>query len=197
MFNCVFVSLQCGILGQVWYLIVSIPDLSRLSYFVTFQCGVLGQLWCLILSRPDLCPFYFNGEILAFVNRLEIFNYALYVHALTNSCVVVTHVHLYPCICFQCKTESESKRSIYLQYFPRKIYYYDYSIYIMIKVIKFVVLTIHCLTMFKNKQSKSGCKDQESIQSSTTLDPGYQWESDKLTVRHHKQEPRDQPFPSR
>ena len=26
------------------------------------------------------------------------------------------------------------------------------------------------------------CKDQESIQSSTTPDPGYQWESDKLTV---------------
>ena len=27
-----------------------------------------------------------------------------------------------------------------------------------------------------------GCKDQESIQSSTTPDPGYQWESDKLTL---------------
>ena len=30
-----------------------------------------------------------------------------------------------------------------------------------------------------------------------TPDPGYQWESDKLTVRHHKREPRGQPFPSR
>ena len=29
-------------------------------------------------------------------------------------------------------------------------------------------------------------KDQESIQSSTTPDPGYQWESNKLTIRHHK-----------
>ena len=27
MLNCVFVTFQCGILGQVWYLIVSIPDL--------------------------------------------------------------------------------------------------------------------------------------------------------------------------
>ena len=27
-----FVTFLCGILGQVWYLIVSIPDLSRLSY---------------------------------------------------------------------------------------------------------------------------------------------------------------------
>ena len=45
--------------------------------------------------------------------------------------------------------------------------------------------------------SKLGCKDQESMQSSNTPDPGYQWESDKLTVRHHKRETRDQPFPSR
>ena len=34
MFNCVFVTFPCGILGQVWYLIVSIPDLYSLSYFV-------------------------------------------------------------------------------------------------------------------------------------------------------------------
>ena len=32
MFNCVFVTFPCGILGQVGYLIVSIPDLCRLSY---------------------------------------------------------------------------------------------------------------------------------------------------------------------
>ena len=35
MFNCVFVTFPCGILGQVWYLIVSIPDGCRLSYFET------------------------------------------------------------------------------------------------------------------------------------------------------------------
>ena len=52
-------------------------------------------------------------------------------------------------------------------------------------------------TMIRRDQSKSGCKDQKSIQSSTTFDPGYQWESDKLTVKHHKWEPRGQPFPSR
>ena len=33
MFNCVSVIFPYGILGQVWYLIVSIPDLCRLSYF--------------------------------------------------------------------------------------------------------------------------------------------------------------------
>ena len=37
MFNCVFVTFPCGILGQVWYLIVSIPDLCRLSYFYNIQ----------------------------------------------------------------------------------------------------------------------------------------------------------------
>ena len=39
-------------------------------------------------------------------------------------------------------------------------------------------------------QSKKEGKDQESIQSSTTPDPGYQWESDNVTIRHHKREPR-------
>ena len=34
MFNCVFVTFPCGILGQVWYLIESIPDLCHLSYLV-------------------------------------------------------------------------------------------------------------------------------------------------------------------
>ena len=41
MFNCVFVTFPCDILGQVWYLIVSIPDLCRLSYFYAipnFMC---------------------------------------------------------------------------------------------------------------------------------------------------------------
>ena len=29
-------------------------------------------------------------------------------------------------------------------------------------------------------------KDQKSTQSSTTPDPGHQWESDNFTIRHHK-----------
>ena len=41
-------------------------------------------------------------------------------------------------------------------------------------------------------QIKKDGKVQESIQSSTTPDPGYQWESDKLLVRHHKRQPRGQ-----
>ena len=30
---CIFVTFPSGNLGQVWYLIVSFPDLCRLSYF--------------------------------------------------------------------------------------------------------------------------------------------------------------------
>ena len=30
---CIFVTFPCGILGQVWYMIVSFPDLCPLSYF--------------------------------------------------------------------------------------------------------------------------------------------------------------------
>ena len=34
MFNCVFVTFPSGILGQVWYLIVLIPDLLPLFYLL-------------------------------------------------------------------------------------------------------------------------------------------------------------------
>ena len=44
---------------------------------------------------------------------------------------------------------------------------------------------------------KKESKDQVSIQSSATPDPGYQWESNKLKIRHYKRGPRGQPFPSR
>ena len=36
MFNCVFLTFPCGILGQVWYLIVSFPNICRLSYLDVF-----------------------------------------------------------------------------------------------------------------------------------------------------------------
>ena len=33
LFSCVFVTFQYDVLGQVWYLIVSIPDLRLLPYY--------------------------------------------------------------------------------------------------------------------------------------------------------------------
>ena len=40
------------------------------------------------------------------------------------------------------------------------------------------------------------CKDKESIQSSTTPDPGYQRESDKLTVDTTNESQEVSPFPA-
>ena len=36
---CIFVTFPCGILGQVWYLIVSFPDLWRPFYFGKVKLG--------------------------------------------------------------------------------------------------------------------------------------------------------------
>ena len=44
--------------------------------------------------------------------------------------------------------------------------------------------------MIVNFKSKKEDKYQESIQSSTTPDQGYQWESDSVTNIHKKREPR-------
>ena len=47
-FNCVFVTFPCGILGQVWYLIVSIPDLCHFSILnsnaMLFNCKRVVQV---------------------------------------------------------------------------------------------------------------------------------------------------------
>ena len=49
--------------------------------------------------------------------------------------------------------------------------------------------------LYASQSTKEG-KDQKPIQSGTTPDPGYQWESTKLTISHHKREQRGQSFPS-
>ena len=46
-------------------------------------------------------------------------------------------------------------------------------------------------------RKKTKVKNQKSIRSSTTPDPGYQYESVNVTIRHHRREPRGPPFPSR
>ena len=55
----------------------------------------------------------------------------------------------------------------------------------------------HSTTEPLRSQIKKEGKDQKLIQSSTTPDPGYQWKSNKLTIRHPKREPRGQLFTSR
>ena len=56
MFKCVFVTFPCGILGQVWYLIVSIPDLCHFSYFVPVSFCPSGLLSRVFFVLFGLCP---------------------------------------------------------------------------------------------------------------------------------------------
>ena len=51
MFSCVFVTFLCGVLGQVCYLVVSIPNLCLLSYFVESR-GLLSDSTCVLKAEP-------------------------------------------------------------------------------------------------------------------------------------------------
>ena len=52
MFNCVFVTFQCGILGQVWFLIVSIPGLEVIKLEFILILKIKHNIWLL----ADRCP---------------------------------------------------------------------------------------------------------------------------------------------
>ena len=47
---CEFVTFPCGIVGQVWYLIVSIPDLCTLTYFSWVLISIKGRSTTLQLN---------------------------------------------------------------------------------------------------------------------------------------------------
>ena len=59
-----------GILGQVWYLIVSFPDLCNLTYFVTFEVletNLMNWIRLLLFSRSGLIMFPDrNGDVWIF-----------------------------------------------------------------------------------------------------------------------------------
>ena len=44
MFSCVFVTFPCGVLCQVWYMIVPIPDLCLLTYFNSAKQSSLSSV---------------------------------------------------------------------------------------------------------------------------------------------------------
>ena len=52
---CIFVTLPCGDLGQVWCLIVSFPDLCHLSYFYSHPTSQV------IIRMVKLCIIEFFG----------------------------------------------------------------------------------------------------------------------------------------
>ena len=49
MFSCVFVNFRCGVMGQVWYLIVYISDLCLyLIYHLFIKERHVGNIFCLL-----------------------------------------------------------------------------------------------------------------------------------------------------
>ena len=82
MFSCVFVTFPYGVLGQVWYLIVSIPDRCLLPYFVIYRSskspwplflgeGGPGHFHCMNffiihvpVVKPSFISFYNTSESL-------------------------------------------------------------------------------------------------------------------------------------
>ena len=66
-FFCVFVTFLCGVLGQMMYLIVSIPDLCLLTYFYNFNI-------CYTYRKNGLCMPY---EIIIHKNLHYIFQQGL------------------------------------------------------------------------------------------------------------------------
>ena len=74
MLNCVCVTFQCGILGQVWYFIVSIPDLCRVSYF---ECHHVMKFW-LGVCISFTSKFYFSQNDMCFYFLKQSFSYSIF-----------------------------------------------------------------------------------------------------------------------
>ena len=57
-----FVSVHCCLVVTAWKGLTSCLSFVMFNYvFVTFPCGILGQVRNLIVSIPDLCNIsYFN-----------------------------------------------------------------------------------------------------------------------------------------
>ena len=53
----VFLSVHCSLVVTCWERADLLTILCVMFYcdFVTFPCGVLGQVWCLVVSISDLC----------------------------------------------------------------------------------------------------------------------------------------------
>ena len=73
----------------------------------------------------------------------------------------------------------------------------EFSLYISVTKPLLIILADSQIPFQFHIESKKEGKDQESIHSSNTADPGYQWERDNVTIRYHKRESIGQPFPSR
>ena len=56
-----FASVRCYLVATCWEradLLALVGDVYCI--FVTLPCGILGQVCCLIVSFPDLCRFHYD-----------------------------------------------------------------------------------------------------------------------------------------
>ena len=107
MFYCGFVSFPCGVLGQVWCLIVSISDLCLLSYFL-YEAS-LDIILCIeqrvdqtTQAGPHLCcsyatnsRFFATRRVLKHLPLLIIFSYDVQLAA-SKTCLVSGSVYQLP-----------------------------------------------------------------------------------------------------
>ena len=78
--NCEFVTFPFGILGQVWYLNVSIPDLCRVSYFNSLHAGAFYANFIQMYSlKYYLCLYETISESAKFINRKRNANFPVIV----------------------------------------------------------------------------------------------------------------------
>ena len=62
----VFLSIHCSLVVTCWERAELLDLLYVMFYcvFVTFPCGILGQVWCMIASNPDICLLsYFQSNL--------------------------------------------------------------------------------------------------------------------------------------
>ena len=97
MLNSVFVPFQCGILGQVWYLIISIPDLCHLSHFKKKKKKKKNNLNVIRNNfRPIFGLFFFKiftVFFLIFVKNVQIFFIFLDLYLFSNQTYQDPHVY--------------------------------------------------------------------------------------------------------
>ena len=77
MFSCVFVTFHDGVSGQVWYLIVSIPDLCLLLYFQTYSSLASGVLCRLLITFANGLDPDRNVDLGLNLNRLALKDFFL------------------------------------------------------------------------------------------------------------------------
>ena len=84
--NCIFVTFPCGILGQVWYLIVSFPDILQSFFFFDIIKGHHISKAIVSINNKNSLPSFFEDKVTS-IDLLNIVINILKVHySFTGHC---------------------------------------------------------------------------------------------------------------